>query len=507
MSQTPSFYITTAIDYSNDSPHLGTSYEKIGADVIARYKRLCGYTVFFQMGNDEHSQNVKKKAQSLALDPQIYCDEMAEKFKKTWAALNISYDNFIQTSHPEHRAMVQEIVVRIHRKGDIYKGKYTGFYCVSCEAFKLENELTPAGLCPNHLKAPDWIEEENYFFALSRYTSFLKDLIATQENFICPATRKNEILQVIESGLQDVSISRARTDWGVPFPFDSEAITYVWFDALINYISGIGLIESENFKRFWPCDLHVIGKDITRFHALIWPAMLQSAGLALPKRVWAHGFLSVDGQKLSKSLGNAIDPLALVERYGADAIRYFLMREINWAKDGDYSETRLQERYTADLVNDLGNLVNRTLAMAQKYLNSVLLAPENEALPQLAEARQKTFLVYQENMDSYSFHFALENILSLVSLANKQIADSAPWAVIKESDGTEKVSAILFGIVSTIHMCAICLYPFMPQKMELLLTQLGVSIAESSLQKKGWQMQKEYRLSPPQVLFPKLTAA
>jgi methionyl-tRNA synthetase len=505
MASANSFYITTAIDYSNDNPHLGTSYEKIGADVIARYKRLCGYNVYFQMGNDEHSQNVKKKAQSLGKDPQAYCDEMAERFKKTWAALNISYDHFVQTSHKEHVAVVQGIVARIHQNGDIYKGKYSGYYCVSCEAFKQEAELTPAGLCPNHQKAPEWIEEENYFFALSRYTPFLKDLIENNPEFIQPISRKNEILQVIESGLQDVSISRARSDWGIPFPFDREAITYVWFDALINYISGIGPLGSDQFKTYWPCDLHVIGKDITRFHALIWPAMLKSAGLDVPKQIWAHGFISINGQKLSKSLGNAIDPLQLVERFGSDALRYFLMREINWSKDGDFSESRLKERYAADLVNDLGNLVNRTLAMAQKYLNSQLLAPSSETLPKLAQARVDTFASFKHHMDSHAFHSALEAIFSLVSLANKQIAESAPWDLIKTDRGEEKVGGVLFSVVYAIHLCALCLNPFMPGKMGTLLAYLGCPLSSQPLSSMP-SHEKAYHLNAHQALFPRLTA-
>ncbi|MFQ6105327.1 MAG: class I tRNA ligase family protein, partial [Candidatus Glassbacteria bacterium] len=303
------FFITTAIDYVNSPPHLGTAYEKIIADVIARYKKLAGYDTQFLMGNDEHSLNVERKARELGMNPLDYCDKMAIAFEGTWQKLNISYDDFIRTTEARHIASVQELLTRIYDKGDIYKGTYEGWYCVSCESFYDETDLDD-GLCPNHKLKAEWIKEENYFFRLTDYCRPLLEHIEKNPDFIIPEPRRNEIVSILKDGLKDISISRSSTRWGIPLPFDERCVVYVWFDALINYISGIGFSNNEKkFKRYWPADIHLIGKDITRFHCIIWPAMLMSAGIELPRTIFGHGFISIEGEKMSKTMGNILDPL------------------------------------------------------------------------------------------------------------------------------------------------------------------------------------------------------
>ena len=320
----PRFYLTTAIDYVNSRPHLGTAYEKIAADVIARYKRLAGFDVHFVMGNDEHSQNVFRKARELGEEPLAYCDRMAAEFLDVWRRLNLSFDDFIRTTEPRHRASVQELIRRISAAGDIYEGHYEGWYCVSCEAFKQEKDLVE-GLCPIHRTKPDWIREKNYFFRLSKYQAPLLKLFADQPDVLVPDVRRNEILRLLEAGLDDISVSRAGQSWGIPMPQDPSSVVYVWFDALINYISAVGLgTDDALLAKWWPADLHVIGKDITRFHSVIWPAMLMSAGIALPRQVFGHGWVHLKGEKMSKSLGTAVEPLEALDRFGPDPLRLYL---------------------------------------------------------------------------------------------------------------------------------------------------------------------------------------
>src|ERR671912_154917 len=352
------FYLTTAIDYVNSRPHLGTAYEKITADAIARYKRLAGFDTLFVMGNDEHSQNVYRKAREEGLDPLAYCDKMEREFREAWDLLDISYDDFIRTTQPRHKAAVQELVRRIAATGDVYEGFYEGWYCVGCEAFKQEKDLVD-GKCPLH-STVDWIKEKNHFFRLSKYQQPLIDHITAHPEFIEPDVRRNEILRLLEGGLDDISISRAGQSWGIPLPHDPSSVVYVWFDALINYAAAVGLGTDEaRFDTWWPADLHVIGKDITRFHCVIWPAMLMSAGLPVPRQVFGHGWVHLRGEKMSKSLGTAVDPLEAGQRFGPDALRLFLTKEIPYGADGDFTFERFEERYNTDLANNLGNLVNR----------------------------------------------------------------------------------------------------------------------------------------------------
>ena len=363
----PRFYLTTAIDYVNSRPHLGTAYEKVTADVIARYRRLSGCSTHFLMGNDEHSQNVYQRATALGLEPRVFCDQMEEVFRDVWAKLDVSFDDFIRTTEERHRVAVTTLVQRIADAGDLYEGEYEGWYCVSCEAFKQDKDLVD-GDCPIHQTTPAWIKEKNHFFRLSRYRDRLLQHYEAHPTFLQPDVRRNEMLRLLERGLEDISVSRTGQSWGIPLPSDPSSVVYVWFDALINYIAAVGYgTDDERFGAWWPADLHVVGKDITRFHAVVWPAMLMSAGLALPRCVFGHGWVNWQGQKMSKSLGTSVDPLDAADRLGPDPLRLYLVKEIAYGHDGDFTWERFEERYNVDLANNFGNLVSRVAAMAHKY--------------------------------------------------------------------------------------------------------------------------------------------
>ena len=364
------YYVTTAIDYVNARPHLGTAYEKIGADCLARFKRLTGIDTYFLMGTDEHSTNVEKEAVRLGKSPAEYSREMAAEFEAVWAKLDISYDQFIRTDDPQHIAAVQHLFEKIYDNGYIYQGTYKGYYCVSCEEFKLEKDLVD-GLCPRHKEKPKWLEETNYFFALSKFGDRLREQIEKNPDFVRPEIRRNEILSVIDQGLEDVSVSRKGMQWGVPLPskIAKGQVVYVWFDALINYISALGYAQpnASKFQKYWPADCHIIGKDITRFHCLIWPAMLMAADVPVAHSVFGHGFVYSRGTKMSKTIGNILDPLELADYFGgADALRYLLLREIAFDRDGDFTIEQALTRYNAELANELGNLFSRTLSMVAR---------------------------------------------------------------------------------------------------------------------------------------------
>jgi len=468
------FYITTAIDYVNSFPHIGTAYEKITADCIARSKRLLGYDVRFCMGTDEHSINVKKKAAEEGLDPRTYCDRMVPHFENLWKKLSISYDDFIRTTEERHKVSVREIFRRIREAGDIYKASYKGWYCEGCEAFIQEKDLVD-GKCPHHNKKPAWIEEENYFFRLSKYAEPLLKRIRDYPDFIRPETRKNEIVRLIEGGLEDISVSRSGFDWGIPLPDDPGHVIYVWFDALINYISSLGFGGGDEsaFRRYWPADLHVIGKDITRFHCVIWPAMLMSAGVEPPRSVFGHGFIYHRGEKMSKSLGNVVDPLDIVDGFGADPLRYFLLREVVYGQDGDFTFERFIERYNSDLANDLGNLVSRTITMIHRYLGGTFPEGATPGAEGLSNGFPDYARRWREAIERYDLSGACDVAWEYIRRANRTIEERAPWRLAKDPQKRDELVSVLHDMASVLSGVAVLLYPYMPESCEKIWSAFG----------------------------------
>ena len=470
------FYLTTAIDYVNSQPHLGTAYEKVCADVIARYKRLAGFDTRFLMGNDEHSQNVYKKAIEQGLDPLAYCDRMEQEFRRAWRRLDVSFDDFIRTTEPRHRVGVTDLATRIYHAGDIFEGVYEGWYCVSCEEFKQEKDLVD-GNCPLHptLK-PEWIREKNYFFRLSKYQQPLLDHFHAHPEFMQPDIRRNEILRLIEGGLMDISVSRAGQSWGIPLPWDPSSVVYVWFDALINYASAVGLGgNQELFERWWPADLHVVGKDITRFHAVIWPAMLMSAKLPVPRQIFGHGFMTINGQRMSKTLGTIIDPTETADRFGPqgqDPLRLYLVKEIPFGGDGDFSWDRYDERYNVDLANNLGNLVSRVTAMTSRYRNGVV-RPAAAASDQLVRLGEQVAVDYRRAMDSFALHEGAAHAYRLIDGTNEFIAATAPWTLAKDPAAADRLTQVLFDASEAIRLAAVLLEPIMPSSSREILRRVG----------------------------------
>jgi methionyl-tRNA synthetase len=501
------YYITTAIDYVNAKPHLGTAYEKIGADCLARFKRLSGFDTYFLMGTDEHSTNVEKEARQLGEDPQVYCDRMAREFESVWARLHISYDQFVRTTDPSHVTAVTELFRKIYDHGYIYSGLYKGLYCVSCEEFKVEKDLVD-GKCERHQQVPEQIEEKNYFFALSAFSDRLKEHIEKHPHFIQPDIRRNEILNVIEQGLEDISVSRAGKRWGVPLPMDEDQVVYVWFDALINYISALGYggRPGEKFRRYWPADCHVIGKDITRFHCLIWPAMLMAAEVPLPECVFGHGFVYSRGTKMSKTLGNILDPVELAEFFGADALRYLLLRGIAFNRDGDFTIEQSIGRYNAELANELGNLFSRTLSMVHRYLQGEVPPWTEAAAADYGRLAGGTTDAYRGAMEKMAFDEALDALWLSVQAANRYVEEQKPWLQAKAND-QNPLRDTLRTLLEVLRTVSILCLPVMPDKAARMREQLGLpaEISGLSIEEAEHPGAADWRaVARPSPLFPKI---
>ena len=471
------FYITSSLVYTNAPVHIGFALEVIQTDVLSRYHRFLGEDVFFLTGTDEHGAKIAKAAEKESKSPEEFTEELAQRAKALKKILNLSNDDFIRTTDKKrHWPGVRKVWLKLKENGDIYKKKYKGLYCVGCEAFILKKDLID-GKCPVHQEKPEVIEEENYFFKLSKYSKKIEEIIEKDEIKIVPETRKNEILSFIRQGVKDMSCSRLRKklEWGIPVPDDDSQTIYVWLEALVNYISALGYAEDgEKFKKYWPADVHCIGKDIFRFHSLLWPAVILSIGLELPKTIFIHGFITVDGQKMSKSLGNVIDPFELVEKYGTDVVRYFLLREIPSTKDGDFTYEKFEQRYNADLASGLGNLVARVLTMAEKSISNFQFPISNKIQNlKFQTTVNKTWESYKIALDKFKFNEALTSIWNLISFCDQYIEKERPW---EESENQAKVIGnLLFTIDNIVRM----LQPFLPETSEKIFKQLKTKKSET----------------------------
>jgi len=504
------FYVTTPIYYVNAPPHIGHAYTTIVADVLARFHRLIGDETFFLTGTDEHGDKVVQAASETGMDPKAYADEISGLFRKLWPRLNISNNYFIRTTDEDHKGVVQSILQTVYEKGDIYFGEYTGYYCVGCERFVTENELEN-GMCPDHQKEPEFRKEKNYFFRMSKYQSWLIDHIRKKGDFIRPERYRNKILSSLETPLDDLCISRPteRLSWGIPLPFDSNYVTYVWFDALINYLTGVGYPSDPRFSKFWPQVNHLIAKDILIPHGIYWPTMLKAAGIKPYMHLNVHGYWNIQGEKMSKSTGDIVEPLDLEKEYGLDAFRYFLMREMVFGLDASFSESALVSRLNADLANDLGNLVSRSLAMVMKYFEGTVPRPAGEESVDetLKNRALKTVDSFESEIMALGFHKALMSMWELVGHLNKYIDETAPWNLAKDPDQQNRLATVLYSTVECLRILSCLLVPFMPHTGERIWAQLGMEgiIHDERLEdlKKWGKLQAGQSIQRGVSLFPR----
>lgn len=464
--------MTTPIYYVNDVPHIGHAYTTIAADILARHHRQLGEDVFFLTGTDEHGNPAARAAQKRGLTPKEHADEMVVKFQDLVKLVNASNDFFIRTTDPEHCAAVQRFIQKLYDKGDIYLKSYSGLYCSSCETFYLEKDLTD-GKCPDHGTEPELVEEENYFFRLSRYQQTLLDFYDRNPDFVKPFTRFNEARSFIEQGLEDISISRATLEWGIPIPWDPKQVVYVWVDALLNYITALEYARNENlFLKFWPANYHLMAKDILKFHAVIWPALLMASGNELPRHLFIHGYLLMGGQKMSKTRGNVLDPFEVMNKYGVDAFRFYCFREVAFGQDGVISLEGFESRYNSELANELGNLVSRTVAMVKKYSEGVVPGPiaKSKEFSSISLRLQENTLAALENVE---LTVCLEKIWEFVRALNKYVEDTAPWKLARDSASRDALNDVLYNLVEGLRICALLLHPFMPETTLEILRRLG----------------------------------
>ena len=502
------FYITTPIYYPSANFHIGHCYTTIVADALARFKRLQGYDVFFQTGTDEHGQKIQKKAEAVGLSPLEYVNPIIENAKELWASLDISYDNFIRTTDENHVKSVQKIFNKLYEQGDIYKGKYTGLYCTPCESFWTETQLN-GGMCPDCGREVASVKEEAYFLKLSKYQQKLEDYIDKHPDFIMPLSRKNEMINnFLKPGLDDLCVSRTSFNWGIPVDFDEKHVVYVWLDALTNYITSLGYLSADDskFKKYWPADLHLVGKEIVRFHTIIWPIILMALGLELPKQVFGHGWLIVDGGKISKSKGNYKDPREYINLYGKDAVRYFSLREVPFGNDGSFTEESLVTRINSDLANVLGNLVNRTTGMVNKYFDGIVT---NENITDELSQNLINFVINVKptvikKMDELKTAEALENIFEIYKKCNKYIDETMPWILAKEEKNKEQLNTVLYNIIESIRIATVMLQAFLPDTAAKIFNQFNTTKTDFSTIEKFGNYKSGTKIHEATVLFQRI---